>query len=392
MVDDDIRRDIQAIQGIEAVPVILEAVTRTTGMRFAAVARVTGNRWVACAVRDDIGFGLVPGGELEVASTICDEIRVHRQPVVFSQASKDERWRAHHTPLTYGLESYISVPIIRDSGDFFGTLCAIDPLPASLDDPNILRTLELFAQLIATQLDMRERLEQSNTALVDAQDTARLRDQFMALVGHDLRSPLSAIRLGTDLLRTTTVDARAERTLALIDRSCARMVEMIDNILDFARGRLGGGIPVRREPCADLADVLQHVVEETAGAFPSRKIQASFDIAGEVTCDAPRLAQLLANLVHNALSYGQEDTPVHVDAAIHEGSLELAVTNEGAPIPEEKLARLFQPFTRGSGESRQPGLGLGLYIASEIARGHGGKLEFKGASGTNRFVLTIPST
>jgi len=119
--------DLAAVAKIDAVPAILEVVCRTTGLGFAAVARVTEDRWIACAVRDEIAFGLQPGGELEVKTTICDEIRGSGRPVVIDHVAADEIFCGHPTPRTYGFQSYISVPIIRPDGRFFGTLCAIGP-------------------------------------------------------------------------------------------------------------------------------------------------------------------------------------------------------------------------------------------------------------------------
>jgi GAF domain-containing protein len=124
--------DIERVNRIAAVPTILDVVCRTTGMRFAAVARVTEDRWIACSVRDEIDFGLKPGGELKIESTICNEIRQSQEAVVIDNVAEDAVWCQHHTPATYGFQSYISVPIVLADGSFFGTLCAIDPRPARL--------------------------------------------------------------------------------------------------------------------------------------------------------------------------------------------------------------------------------------------------------------------
>jgi GAF domain-containing protein len=144
-------RDLEAIAAIPAVPMLLEAVTRATGMRFAAIARVTDDRWTACAVYDLIDFGLKAGQDLVLESTICNEIRQHRTTVAFDQASTHPVFAGHPTPAQYGFESYISVPINRPDGSFFGTLCALDPDPAMLDDATV-ASLELFADMIGRQL------------------------------------------------------------------------------------------------------------------------------------------------------------------------------------------------------------------------------------------------
>ncbi len=131
----EIQEDIDAVGRIDAVSSILEVVCRTTGMGFSAVARVTDDRWITCAVRDEIAFGLVPGSELKLETTICNEIRQHHTPVVIDHVALDVDFVQHHTPAIYGFQSYISFPITLKNGSFFGTLCAIDPNLAHLKIP-----------------------------------------------------------------------------------------------------------------------------------------------------------------------------------------------------------------------------------------------------------------
>ena len=148
--------DIAAVGGLKAVPTMLDIVCRTTGMGFAAVARVTEDRWIACSVRDDIAFGLKPGGELEVATTICDEIRDSGKAVIIDHVAEDADFCAHPTPARYGFQSYISMPILLTDGSFFGTLCAIDPQPRKLKTPETIGMFKLFAELIAFHLDRQD--------------------------------------------------------------------------------------------------------------------------------------------------------------------------------------------------------------------------------------------
>ena len=131
---DAIRRDVEAVGRISSVPSLLKIICRNTGMGFAAVARVTDGTWTACAVQDDIQFGLLPGGQLDVRTTLCIEARAARKPVVIDHASADPVYRNHHTPRLYNIESYISVPIVRPDGEYFGNLCAIDPRPLRVSD------------------------------------------------------------------------------------------------------------------------------------------------------------------------------------------------------------------------------------------------------------------
>lgn len=143
---------IEAIRRIRPVPAILKAVSELTRMRYVVIARVTNERWIACAVLDEMDFGLGPGGELEVATTLCSEVRDHRTPIVIGHASKDTVYCNHPTPKKYGIESYIAVPITLKTGEFFGTLCAVDSRPADLSSESTLDSLRLFADLIANEL------------------------------------------------------------------------------------------------------------------------------------------------------------------------------------------------------------------------------------------------
>lgn len=135
-----------------AVLEVLQEVCRTTGMGFAAVARVTEDRWIACQVLDKIEFGLTPGGELAVSTTICDDIRKSRRKVVIDHVAEDKDWCTHPTPILYGFQSYISLPILLEDGSFFGTLCAIDPHPRLLNSPETLELMEECARKLATLL------------------------------------------------------------------------------------------------------------------------------------------------------------------------------------------------------------------------------------------------
>lgn len=152
---DDLSADIAAVQAIDGVTAMLNDVCRLTGMGFAAVARVTEHRWVACQIRDEIDFGLEPGDELEISTTICDEIRTSGEGVVIDHVSEEPMWRTHPTPVLYGFQSYISIPIVLADGTFFGTLCAIDPAPRTVGLAGVVDAVKAHARQIAEQLDLR---------------------------------------------------------------------------------------------------------------------------------------------------------------------------------------------------------------------------------------------
>ncbi|MCW7539903.1 GAF domain-containing sensor histidine kinase [Aquabacterium sp. A7-Y] len=382
--------EVAAAGRIVAVPRILEVVCRSTGLGFAAVARVTEDRWIACAVRDEIGFGLEPGGELQVETTLCNEIRASGQRVVIEHVQEDPRYCEHHTPRRYGFQSYIAVPIYRPDRRFFGTLCAIDPRPIRLNTPETIGMFELFADLIGFHLDAQERLAASEAELLDERRAAELREQFIAVLGHDLRNPLMAIAMTSRLLQKSAPDAKVSQAAGLIQGSATRMAGIINNVLDFARGRLGGGLGVTRVADPALAPMLEQVVAELQAVWPDRVIRTELSLQAPVVCDSARIAQLFSNLLANALTHGDPAGPVSVEACSDQQGFTLSVANRGEPIPPQTLDGLFQPFSRE--ESARPGdqgLGLGLYIASEIARAHGGSLEVASSVEETRFIFRM---
>jgi phosphoserine phosphatase RsbU/P len=228
----------------------------------------------------------------------------------------------------------------------------------------------------------------SHTALMSQRKEAELREQFIAVLGHDLRNPLASISAGIQLIQKSKLDQRAEAIVIMMQKSVVRMAGLIDNVLDFARGRLGGGITLvlSSQP---LEPTLQQVVDELQSTHPASIIKAEFDLSETVHADPMRIGQVLSNLLGNALTYGAPGEPVTVTAKTGE-QFELVVCNAGPPIPPEAMARLFYPFARGEVRPSKQGLGLGLYIASEIAKAHGGTIDVTSTAELTCFTLRMP--
>lgn len=330
----------------------------------------------------EVGLGI---RETPLPASICAHAIL--QPGLFIVPDTLEDRRFSDNPLVTGvphLRFYAGALLETPEGLPLGTICVLDYKPRQLDDSQK-ALLRLMAQQIMKLFELRrinasERrarvraevlAEATGTQLFDAEREAALREQFIAVLGHDLRNPLASIKAGAELLSKGVGDPG--ETLRLMQGSVSRMSALIDDIMDFARGRLGSGIEIGRTDVV-LEALLGQVVDELRGTASGREIVADIALDTPIHCDPGRIGQLVSNLLANALTHGSADTPVRVAARVADGWFELSVSNSGPPIPASALEKLFQPFFRGDARSSQQGLGLGLYIASEIARAHGGTL------------------
>lgn len=240
----------------------------------------------------------------------------------------------------------------------------------------------------------RKRAEEGLKREEAQRQTAAFREQFLAVLGHDLRNPLNAISGNAGLLlRFGGLTEPQRKAINRISISSDRMARMINDLLDFTRARLGGGYPVSRARM-NVHDVLRQVVEELEVAHPQRRFELSLSGNGWGDWDADRVAQAASNLVGNAVQYSPEDTAVSVSAHDEGDGVCVQVHNLGLPIPTERLPHIFDPFVRGVESTRntaRTGLGLGLYITHEIARAHGGTLRVTSTEtdGT-RFWMNLP--
>jgi signal transduction histidine kinase len=372
---EDSVRSVAAIACIDAVPTLLKVLCEITGMRVAVVARVTDKTWTACAVKDEAHFGLKPGMEFQANTTLCFDSKTSRMPIVIEHASADPRYCGHEAPRRYQIESYVSVPIIRANGDYFGNLSALDPRPAQVASPRILSMFAEFAALIASQLDHQSLQAQEHRALLDERAAGELREQFIAILGHDLRNPLHAVYASGDMLERRLTEPQLLAFVSRIKTSARRMSALIDDVLDFARGRLGGGIGLELTEVENINTGLATVVQELRDAQPECEIISHIGVNRAVRCDLGRLQQVASNLLANALTHGLPESPVKITARADENDLVLEVWNAGEPIPAESLGKIFEPFWRHSVSRSRNGLGLGLHICSQIVRAHAGHIS-----------------
>lgn len=222
------------------------------------------------------------------------------------------------------------------------------------------------------------------------------RDLVLGALGHDLRNPLSAVAYSAQfLMRSDKLDGGLAKAVARIATSTARMQTMIRDLLDFARTRMGGQLPIVRTPM-NMYDACQAAIDEIGAFHPYRTLllDSKGDLSG--SWDAERLGQMLSNLISNAVQHGTPDGPIRVSAVASDGNVEVSVHNEGPPVPRHIWRRIFEPLVQGVHDERSApradgSLGLGLYIARQIATAHGGTLKLTSSAehGTT-FIAVLP--
>jgi signal transduction histidine kinase len=390
--DDGTQEIVEAvavISRVDVVPTLLKVLCEITGMRVAVVARVADKTWTACAVKDDMQFGLEPGAQFPVDAAF--EALASSQPLVIENASTDPLHCRHPASTLHPIESYVSAPIILANGHHFGNLSALDPNPVKVGEPGIVSMFEQFAALIAAQLDNQRIHDHEHRALLEERAAGLLREQFIAILGHDLRNPLHAVHASSDMLERHLTDPALLTIASRIKSNARRMSGLIDDILDFARGRLGDGIAVELTEIENLNAGLLTVVQELQDGQPDCQIIADIGVSCPVRCDLGRLQQITSNLLANALTHGLPMSPVKISAKADANDFVLEVWNAGEPIPAESLDKIFEPFWQHSMSASRNGLGLGLHICAEIVRAHQGRISVTSTrEGGTRFTARLP--
>ena len=383
----DIAPDVAAIGRIPIVKTALEILRRTTGLRMALVARVTENSWTACAVLDDAQWGLNVGLELEVKTTYCRTVTLADAPIFITNASKDPVYWNHPALLNYKIESYIAVPLHRRNGSSFGVLCALDPNPSNLA-PEHIDTLRLLASLISYELEAEELQQRLEDDLVAAHEAARARDRLVGVLSHDLRTPLTSVVLGAQHLASVDrLGPEDRRTAMAVLGSARRASRMVADLLDFTRAKLACGIPIHTRTC-DLGAIAAKIVSEIRSSA-DREIRLDLQGQCDGNWDGDRAAQVVANLVNNAVTHASTDDPVLVRVCGHPDDVVIEVVNDAEPIADADLEQLFSPFERPAG-SRRDGLGLGLFIVQQVMNAHGGSIQLTQSDGRVTTRATWP--
>ncbi|HZH16635.1 MAG TPA: PAS domain S-box protein [Archangium sp.] len=315
---------------------------------------------------------------LETGQPLATEV----VPGWLDRVARDEDHRAVLDALAP--RSAIVVPLVA-RGRKLGILSMMSSMPGRMALPTMLEVARGVADRAAIAIDNARLLRES-------QEAVRVREDVVAIVSHDLRNPLNAISLASlSLLRHDPLTDAQSRGLRRIVSAADRAHRMIRDLLDFTQARAGGAIPIHPRP-VDLHELTRQVVDEVHLANPGRHISVEARGDGHGDWDEDRLAQVITNLVGNALQHSPEDSPVRVQSRAEESGVTLGVHNAGPPIPADLLPVIFEPYRRGPAAALGRGsIGLGLYITRQIVLGHGGHIDVRSseAEGTS-FTVWLP--
>jgi signal transduction histidine kinase len=425
---DAFQKDVENIEEIPVIPDMLDVICRTTRMGFAAVARVTEETWMACSVKDDIAFGLKPGDELQIKTTICNEIRQHRQAVIIDDVAEDLDYINHHTPAMYGFRSYISVPIFKKDGSFFGTLCAIDPAPRALNTPEITGMFFLFADLISFHLhaielvktaeqQLRvERLQhqhsedQNKSFTLELEKLVQERTQqlseknralekmntelqtFTYAASHDLQEPLRKIRMYAEEINRKDADQLSERGKEYFDKiqhAAARMQSLISDLISYPQSNTSHG----SYEVVNLNAILEEVKLDLANELVQKQAIIETHEVCTIHVIPFQFREVFSNLVGNSLKFSSplRQPRISIGSRIIDGSevkyqlpagftqwCHISITDNGIGFKQEHSEKIFELFQRLHNEKEYEGNGVGLAIVKKVIENHSGFIMAEG--------------
>jgi len=359
-------------------------------------------RWV-----DRLRDGIAPDGktELELRDHVPMLLRELAQAIRTGRVPQRTGAAEEHGRQRYRLGFEIEA-LVREYGALRNVLFdVVEEQGVAVSLPEVRALTDFISTAIAegvTEHNEQQRAHERKKELAQAEahrqaertlrHQAEFEQQLIGIVSHDLRNPLNVISLSSTLLkRDETLTPRSLQFVVRIQNATERAIRMVDDLLDFTQARLGGGLQVRLKP-GDVHAIVGAVVDEVAAAYPERALTVAHDGDGLGVWDPDRLAQVVQNLVTNALKYSPPSTPVSIATRPSGDGVCLVVHNDGAPIAPEKLAVLFEPYQRAVSHTDKldRSIGLGLYIVKKIIDAHGGSIAVQSTEAGTTFTVTLP--
>lgn len=421
LIPEELIKNKDDIANLDIVPTMLSVLCQTTGMGFAGVAYVTDEFWLLCSAHDNINFGLKPGDQLDVKTVLCNELKVTAAPLVISDIDANPYYSNHITPLTYGFKSYVSVPIFRKDGQYFGSLFGIDPQPKQLNTEAVSGMLTLFSQLISVHLSTNEQMKLSevqfnkdrafiNALEVKAEErTKELKENNDALMrsnkeleafayisSHDLQEPLRKIQTLISMIaekETANLSPTGLDYFGRIRNAAGRMQSLIKDLLTYSRAELGD--PDFKQ--TNVGNVLNQVLEDLAEQLHAKGAEIERGDMCTMRIIPFQFRQVLQNLITNAIKFAREGIPPKIYIGCTTEKIDklkfnkITVSDNGIGFEQEYAERIFTLFQRLNDKKLYSGTGIGLAIVKRIVENHKGFITATGTPGKGAtFHIYIP--
>tara|TARA_R110002049_G_scaffold28018_5_gene96665 strand:- start:13342 stop:14553 length:1212 start_codon:yes stop_codon:yes gene_type:complete len=380
-----LQKDIEDIQSIAIVPTILDVVCRATGMGFAAIARVTEDTWLTCGVLDNIPFGLSVGDELEISTTFCKRVRESNELVVIDHVEKDEVYFNHPIPLQYGFQSYISVPIVRNNGEFFGTLCALDPKPNKLKNAKVIDMFTMFSQLISFHLDAVKTMR-SQANIIKHKEGELATYDFIS--SHDLQEPLRKIEILSNTIETREgqkLTLKGRKYFKSIRKAATQMRNILDDLLKYSENDFNP----KSFQVQDMQKLVEQVRFRLSEEFDRSNATLTMGTLHPLQVMPVQMEQLFYNLFSNSLRYRDRKRKlvIEVESRTGPGSnfkvddldknlhyCEITVRDNGKGFDQQYNEKIFEIFQRLENKQDDKSTGIGLAIVKRIVANHNGRI------------------
>lgn len=436
----NIQQDIQTVQEIPIIPSMLDSLCSTLGLGWAAISRVTENKWVACSVKDDLGYNLGPGDEIPFENTFCKDVRNSGQLVVMDDATTDEQYKDHPIPAMFGFRSYLSFPIVLPDGTFFGTLCGLDPEPRKMNNPTVRGMFKLYSELIAFHLQnhketskgndplnkdlpLKERLEAQKkftrtleTKVISITQELvkqniimdRMREdlrKFTSISSHQLQEPLRKMQVISSLIEEKEAERlspQSKHYFRRIKRSAQQMRDLVTALFTYSQMAFQQG----HFKSTSLDDLLKTPLETLKEEIESKNAEVKIRSSIDLNVNQEQFQLLLELMLDNSLKFSHpERTPEIVvegkgishdfnshSLRVHgKGYKHITIQDNGIGFDPNLGDELFKLFQTLPG-SEQNGSGAGLAVVKKVVENHHGFIKAHGDPGKGaQFDIYIPA-
>lgn len=364
---------------------ILEELCSQTKMRYGLIRKKDGAKWGNWCVYDYHSQQIVDKNS-DTYVKIYQEIRTGFSPIYIDDSTQCTVDQWAHVLQEFGLKSYISYPIVNKNDAIVGHMSFMNAEPVHLDRNKLETLLPVCSDLIALNFNTIFGLNNVRKELKQELSYTKNRELILTALAHDLNNPVSIVKVISQYLMGSVKDDNQKRLIKKIEEASFRMKGMIDDILDFSSIRLENKPSIINEYCR-IDTLIRQILSEYE--LLHKKLIANIEVPTEIRCDQHKMGRTFSNLIGNAIKHGNPDKNIEINASIEDGQFIFSVTNDVIfPQHLSDLSNLFEPFTRGSNSK---GLGLGLFIAHEIAKLHKGTITVHLDHNTITFKLVIPA-